>query len=76
MPTFFIIDGIKIVFYFNEHNPPHFHALFAENELVIEIRSLEIMEGKLPKNQLKKVMKFAKENEDMLLEIWNKMRES
>ncbi len=75
MPTFFIIDGIKIVFYFNDHNPPHFHALFGGEELVIEIKSLEIIEGELPKSQLKKVKKFAKENQSILLEIWDKMRD-
>ena len=75
MPTFFTIDGIKILFYFNDHNPPHFHALFRGEELVIEIKTLEIMEGSLPKTQLKKVKKFAIENQSILLEIWNQMRD-
>ena len=32
MPTFFIIEGVKICLFFDDHNPPHFHALFAEYE--------------------------------------------
>lgn len=75
MPTFFIIDGIKILFYFNDHNPPHFHALFGGYELVIEIKTLKIMEGNLPKSQLKKVKAFATENQEILLEIWDQMRD-
>ena len=33
------------------------------------------MEGELPKSQLKKVEKFAKENQEILLEIWEQMRD-
>ncbi|MFK8105328.1 MAG: DUF4160 domain-containing protein [Saprospiraceae bacterium] len=76
MPTFFTIDGIRICLYFNDHNPPHFHALFAEYELIIGIKTLEIIEGDLPKKQLKKVEKFAKENQDLLMEIWNQLSEN
>jgi hypothetical protein len=28
MPTVAIVDGVKIQFYFDEHPPPHFHAVF------------------------------------------------
>ena len=71
MPTFFTIDGIKICLFFFDHNPPHFHAFYAEYELLMEIKTLKILEGDLPKKQLKKVRKFAGENQDILMEIWN-----
>ena len=57
MPTFFFIDGIKIDFYYNDHVPPHFHAIYAEDEVLIEIDTLEVYRGSLPKPQQKKVMK-------------------
>ncbi|MBK6904830.1 MAG: DUF4160 domain-containing protein [Saprospirales bacterium] len=41
MPTFFIIDGIKVDFYYNDHLPPHFHAVYAEFEELVEIKSLK-----------------------------------
>lgn len=63
MPTFFIIDGIKIDFYYNDHVPPHFHAIYAEHEVLIEIESLKIHRGSLPKPQQKKVLKWAKANQ-------------
>jgi len=74
MPTFFFIDGIKIDFYYNDHVPPHFHAIYAEDEVLIEIETLDVYRGSLPKPQQKKVMKWAKANHSQLKEIWEAMR--
>lgn len=74
MPTFFIIDGIKIDLYYNDHMPPHFHAIYAEFEVLIEIETLNIYRGELPKSQQKKVMKWAKAHQNQLKEIWAAMR--
>ena len=49
MPTIKIIDSIKILIYFNDHLPPHFHAVYNEYEVLIEIKSLAIYAGELPK---------------------------
>jgi len=38
MPTVTVIGGITIAIYFYDHNPPHFHAIQAENEILVEIR--------------------------------------
>lgn len=70
MPTYFSFDGIKIDLYFNDHTPPHFHAIYAEYEELIEIQTLETYQGKLPSKQHKKVIKWAKENQEILMEIW------
>ena len=73
MPTFYIIEGVKIVLYFDDHNPPHFHAIIAEYDALIEIRTLQVMEGELPKNKQKKVLEWAKEHKAELQEIWNEL---
>ncbi|MDP4709999.1 MAG: DUF4160 domain-containing protein [Saprospiraceae bacterium] len=75
MPTFFIIDGIKVDFYYNDHLPPHFHAISAENEALIEINSLETLRGYLPSKQHQKIVKWAREKQGILLEIWESMRQ-
>jgi len=74
MPTFFIIDGIKIDLYYNDHVPPHFHAIYAEYEELIEIDTLNVYRGKLPKKQHKKIIKWAEKNQSILKEIWESMR--
>lgn len=37
MPTIHIINSIKIDVYAREHMPPHFHALYAEHEMLVEL---------------------------------------
>lgn len=74
MPTFYVFDGIRICLYFYDHNPPHFHAFYAEFEVLVEISTKSVMQGEMPKKQLKKVLDFANHNEEELLEIWNELQ--
>ena len=37
--------GIIIAMFFNDHNPPYFHARYAGEKVAIEIESLQIIEG-------------------------------
>jgi len=41
MPTISQFLGILIRMYFNDHAPPHFHALYNEHEAVIRIEPLQ-----------------------------------
>jgi hypothetical protein len=34
--------------YFGDHVPPHFHALYAEFEALIDIQTFEVIRGDLP----------------------------
>lgn len=70
MPTIHIIGAIRILMYFDDHNPPHFHAEYNEYEGLISIENLELIEGKIPNKQLKKVIEWASENQDKLMEYW------
>ena len=70
MPCIKIIDSTKIYIYRNDHNPPHFHVIYAEFEELIEIKSLEIYTGYLPKKQHKKVMECAKEKQNYIMKKW------
>lgn len=53
MPTVHIINSIKIDVYSREHLPPHFHALYAEHEILIVIKLLELMRGQCRLNNIK-----------------------
>jgi hypothetical protein len=72
MPTILRIGSIKILIYFDDHLPPHFHAQYNEYEELIEIETLETYSGYLPNKQKKKVMEWARENQDLLMDKWNK----
>ena len=57
-----------------EHNPPHFHALYAEYEAQIDIQTLEVIEGKLPRRALVMVLEWANEHRAELVDAWNLCR--
>lgn len=56
--------------YFFDHNPPHFHAVYAEYQELIVIETLETYSGSIPTKQRKKVIEWAKENKDYLNKKW------
>lgn len=56
MPCIKTIDSIKVYIYARDHNPPHFHAIHAENEELIEIKTMKTYSGHLPSKQRKKVI--------------------
>jgi hypothetical protein len=62
MPVVAVIEGVKIVFYANEHPPAHFHALIAEHRAVINIVGLTIGAGSLPAAKRRKVLSWAAEH--------------
>jgi len=49
MPTISTFYGILIRRFFNDHAPPHFRARYAEFEATIDIDTLAIIEGQLPR---------------------------
>lgn len=73
MPTVKTIDNIKIDIYSREHPPPHFHAKFAEYDELIEIKTLETYAGNLPRVQRKKVINWAVDNKEFLLDIFKQL---
>lgn len=49
MPRISAFFSIVIEMFWREHGPPHFHATYAEHEAVIDLESLDIIRGHLPK---------------------------
>lgn len=57
--------------FWSDHAPPHFHALYADYEAQIDIRTLEVIEGDLPRRALALVLEWAFEHRSDLMEDWN-----
>lgn len=70
MPTVAVVEGVKIVFYHDEHPPPHFHAYLAEHEASFEIETLTLLEGSLPPGKLKVVRAWAEPRREKLFVAW------
>lgn len=70
MPTISIFYGILIQMFWGEHAPPHFHAVYGEFEVLIDIRTLEIMKGTMPRRALALVLEWASIHREELMENW------
>jgi hypothetical protein len=46
MPEISRFFGILIRVYFDDHNPPHFHAMYAGDEARVGIEPIAILEGR------------------------------
>ena len=69
-----VIDGIKIYLYNDEHPPPHFHAVYAEHEAMIDIETLEITRGYLPAAHYRKVRRWAETRRADIMRVWTHCR--
>ena len=49
MPEMSRFYGIIIRMYFSDHNPPHFHAEYQGKQAEYNIKTLEVIAGKIPK---------------------------
>lgn len=70
MPTISEFFGIIIRMYYDEHNPPHFHAYYAEHEAMISIESLTVLKGSLPKRAKALVVEWAFNHREALIDAW------
>ena len=70
MPTISIFYGIIVRMFFDEHAPPHFHAQYGEFKASINIKTLELMDGKLPRRALELLLDWAELHQEELLEDW------
>lgn len=66
--------GIVILMYFNDHDPPHFHAVYGEHQIRARIESLEPMDEGLPGPSLRLVLEWATLHRDELMANWEKAR--
>jgi hypothetical protein len=72
MPTISAFYGIMIRMYLQDHNPPHFHAFYAEWEGRIAIETGEIIEGFLPKNAARLVKEWTLARQALLMDNWTR----
>ena len=59
MPEISRFLGIVIKMFYDEHNPPHFHAEYGSDIVLIDIRNLSIFSGRLPPRVIGLVIEWA-----------------
>jgi hypothetical protein len=76
MPIISSFFGILIKMYYEEHNPPHFHAEYQGHEAVFLIATGEMTKTKkFPIRAAKLIAEWAQEHQVELLENWKRMEQ-
>ena len=75
MPAISAFYGILIRMFFNDHAPPHFHARYGEFEATIDIATLDLVEGQLPRRALSLVREWGMMHREELLANWRRCRQ-
>ena len=75
MPEISRFLGIVIQMYFDDHGPPHFHALYGEYKAKISISPPGLLAGRLPPRVLALVIEWASVQEEALLHGWERLRQ-
>lgn len=74
MPEVARFFGIVIRMYFRDHSPAHFHAEYGEHEALIEIETLAVLRGDLPRRAMALVLEWAALHRQELRADWDRAR--
>ena len=74
MPEVSRFFGITVRMYFDEHDPPHFHAIYAGDEVQVGIDPIAVLQGQLPRRATSMVLEWAALHQRELLNNWRLLR--
>jgi hypothetical protein len=78
MPIISIFFNLKIMMFWNDHAPPHFHAAYVgqDEDAIIAIQTLEVLAmGSLKRRALGLILDWAELHRDELLANWDLARQ-
>ncbi len=62
--------------YFDDHNPPHFHAQYGDDEMQVGIEPVTALEGGLPRRAASMVFEWTALHQRELLENWRRIQQA
>ena len=74
MPELSRFFGIVIRMFYSDYEPAHFHAIYGEYEVLIEIETLSVFRGELPRRAIALVSEWAALYRVELREDWRPAR--
>ncbi len=72
MPTVAQFYGIVIAMFYDDHNPPHFHARYGRAKALVRIENGEVLAGALPPTARRMVHDWALARRAELEENWRR----
>ncbi len=73
MPVISMFYGIIVYLYFvdnKQHNEPHIHVKYQENEAVFSIMHGALLDGKIPQSKIKLVSAWMEIHKEELMADW------
>lgn len=76
MPTVATLLGMAIMFFYNDHDPPHFHVQGAAFSAKIDLADLSVMEvrGTMRSGDIRRVRAWARRHQSALWDNWLRAR--
>ena len=74
MPEISRFYGIVIYVHYADHEPPHFHARYQEQEVTVEILTT-VVQGKMPGRALRMLFEWSELHRPELLDNWQRAQE-
>ena len=75
MPTISMFYGVIIRMYYDEHNPPHFHAFYGDYKAIFSFDG-EIIEGTMSSSKKKLIMAWTLIHKEELIANWQLAKNS
>ena len=73
MPTISRFYGIIIFMNYNDHLPPHFHARYQDQEVIVEIEN-GLVQGKMSRRALSMILEWSERYQQELMRNWDLAR--
>jgi hypothetical protein len=73
MPEICRFYGIIAFMNYNDHEPPHFHARYQDQEITVEIQT-GVVEGKMSKRALRMLFEWSEKYHGELVRNWELAR--
>jgi len=70
MPEVSLFFGIRVTMYYDDHNPPHFHAEYNGEKVLVDILNSRVLSGNFPSRQLKLILAWTVIHQDELMQNW------
>jgi Domain of unknown function (DUF4160) len=72
MPTIAMFYGIMIQMFYDDHQPPHFHAVYGGSKALVRLSDGQIIAGELPPTAARMVRQWALARNAELQDNWRR----
>jgi hypothetical protein len=75
MPTIKRFETCAIKLYADDHNPPHFHIVSHNFQVLVRLSDFTVMAGDATKKQMAEALAWAITNKAYLMSMWTELNE-